>query len=242
MSETGQSDLPPEEVIEGDDVFLDTSVLLNHAHIEIEGNRGSKELLSCEAFNKTVGSTVEAELEDRLEVRQQVYRDLSTYLKQNRESHSSDLHIVYQYDPYSREELTELSLTKNDVKHIRRLQQHLAEECDRPQYKLRKYNRYLKKAFEAYTDQFESFPNEGEVDLAKNIGKRIDNYSDGKVLSQAVKWKRVRINNQGLEVEAVVSGDKDMYENVDEINEEIRKKYSKYSELSIHNLSVFSSE
>lgn len=208
MSDSESSATTPEAIIDGDEIFLDTSVVLNYAHIEVEGNKGSHEVLRCDSFDKTIGSTVRSELESRLDVRKDVYRDFSKFLKENRGSKGADLHIVYKYDSKSRDEIRDLDLTQNDIDHIRRLQHHLADKCDRPQYTLRKYNRFIKRRIRDCMNEHRAFPNAGNSELARSIGKRIENHSDGKVLSQAVKWKRIRVNNEGLEVEAVISDDK----------------------------------
>jgi len=231
--------MEPHLLFDGEEVFLDTSVVLNRVHREVETNRGSAELYSCEQIDMTLGSTVVDEINRRIDVRKMVYRDMSAFINNSSKSDDDDVHIVYKYDVCTRDAAQELDLTDHDITHIRNLQHHVASDCDKPAYILRKYNRMIKKRCDSQIQDYGTFENTGDEDLARDIGDRIQNHSDGKVLSQAVKWKHVRENNEGVTVEAVISDDRDMHTNEDEINEEITDHNSRFSTLKIIALTEF---
>ncbi|MEA5387249.1 hypothetical protein VB779_09415 [Haloarculaceae archaeon H-GB11] len=225
--------------VSADEVFLDTSVFLNWIQREVEGNKGSVEIFGDSSLDKTIGTVAKDELHERCNVRKKVYRDVSVFINK---SPRDDDDFVYEYEPRKcNSGYDDLELTDNDVTHIHQLQHYIAEECDKPAYTLRRYARFFEDRLDDLLKKSENFPNEPDSDLAENIDNEIDNWKDGQVLAQAVKWKRVRVNNDGKDVDAVVSDDGDMHQNEDEINDAIEstRNHSEWSSLTIYPLTDF---
>lgn len=230
-----------DEDIPGNEVFLDKSVLLNRIQIEIEGNRGSRELFEDQELRKTVSEKVANAVETRIDNRSQAYRDMAIFLKNTDEDGRPSDDIVYEYEvldsnrPPRREDLSQ-----DDVEHIWEVQHHIAS-VDKPGYTLRKYQRAYKKRLASILDSALEFDYDGDRQLAHRIGDTIGDHEDGEVLAQAVKWKHIRVNNQNRTVETLVSKDDDMYSNENDINSTIKDTagYSIGSTLTILALHEF---
>jgi hypothetical protein len=102
-----------------DNVFVDTSVLLNYAQRVIERDHTSP-LIDSDDVEIVVGVTVADELEEVRERREHIYRDFLAYL-------IDDAEDIGEYDPASRRPYFQT----NDERHVRNIQMKLAQLDDR---------------------------------------------------------------------------------------------------------------
>ena len=100
-------------------VFVDTSVLLNYAQRVIERDHTSP-LIDGNGVEVVVGVTVADELEDVRERREHIYEDFLAYL-------IDDTEEIGEYDPASRRPYFQA----NDERHVRNIQMKLAQLDDR---------------------------------------------------------------------------------------------------------------
>lgn len=106
-------------MLSSDNVFVDTSVLLNYAQRVIERDHTSP-LIDSDEVEVVVGVTVADELEEVRERREHIYEDFLAYL-------IDDMEEIGEYDPASRRPYFQ----SNDERHIRNIQMKLAQLDDR---------------------------------------------------------------------------------------------------------------
>lgn len=211
MPEAGDDD-PGTGVLSPDNVFVDTSVLLNYAQQIIERDHTSS-LIDSDDVEVVVGVTVAEELEDVQERREHIYEDFLAYLIDKEGE-------IGEYDPASRRPYFQA----NDERHVRNIQMELAQLDDR-----RMVQRDLRRALRSIERRLRYLVNELVPDRLFNqqpgltvlfaLQDIIPNDKDRSVIGDAALWSAESESSSG--VFATMDRD-DLLNHVDEINEALR--------------------
>lgn len=195
-----------------DNVFVDTSVLLNYAQRVIERDHTSP-LIDSDDVEIVVGVTVANELKDVRERREHIYEDFLAYL-------IDDTEDIGEYDPASRRPYFQA----NDERHVRNIQMKLAQLDDRRKiqrdlrHALRSIERRLSYlADEVVPDGF--FDQQPGLTVLFALQDVIPNDKDRSVVGDAALWSAEGKRSSG--VFATTDRD-DLLGRADEINEVLK--------------------
>lgn len=198
-----------EEPLSPNNVFVDTSVLLNYAQQVIERDHTSP-LIDSDEIEVVVGITVANELEEVRERREHIYEDFLAYL-------IDDAEDIGEYDPSSRRPYFQT----NDELHVRDVQMKLAQLDDRRkiQRDVRRALRSIKRRLSYIIDEvvpdslYDQQPGMAVMFALQDV---ISNDNDRKVIGDAALWSAEGENSSG--VFATMDRD-DLLDFADEIND-----------------------
>ncbi|SEH56426.1 hypothetical protein SAMN05192561_10778 [Halopenitus malekzadehii] len=195
-----------------DNVFVDTSVLLNYAQRVIERDHTSP-LFDSDDVEVVVGITVADELEEVRKRREHIYEDFLAYL-------IDDTEEIGEYDPASRRPYFQA----NDERHIRNIQMKLAQLDDRRkiQRDLRHTLRSIERRLCYLADEvvpdglFDQQPGLTVLFALQNV---IPNDKDRSVVGDAALWSAEAEESSGV---FTTTDRDDLLDLADEINEVLK--------------------
>jgi hypothetical protein len=198
--------------LSSDNVFVDTSVLLNYAQQVIERDHTSP-LIEGDEVEVVVGVTVAEELEDVQERREHIYEDFLEYLVDAEEE-------IGEYDPKSRRPYFQA----NDERHVRNIQMKLAQLDDRRriQRDLRHTLRSIERRLNYLSDEVvpeRSFDQQPGLTVLFALQDVIPNDKDRNVVGDAALWSAETEKSSGIF--ATMDLD-DLLEPADDINEVLK--------------------
>lgn len=215
----GQSLADPE------DLFLDTSILLNYVQSDLEESTNTEELLEHDSVF-VICSVVRGEFEERCKTRRQIYKDIVRFV-QERDIHDEP-HPILEYTMLSSAQLEgDATLTRNDREHLLDLQKHFID-TEKKLYQFRKYMRAAKRRQREIDQKVTDHEHGYDHALAEEINAVIDNWQDALVLTQGVAWK-----HSGGSGVIVTLDQNDMTDQTEAINNAIESYHSVGSQLKI---------
>jgi cell division protein ZapA (FtsZ GTPase activity inhibitor) len=211
MPEAGDDDSRV-ETLSPDNVFVDTSILLNYAQRVIERDHTSP-LIDSDDVEVVVGVTVADELEDVQERRKHIYEDFLEYL-------IDDSKEIGEYDPASRRPYFQ----ENDERHVRNIQMELSQLDDRRriQRNLRHALRSIERRLSYLVDEVipgRLFDQQPGLTVLFALQDVISNDNDRNVVGDAALWSAEGEMSSG--VFATMDLD-DLLEPADEINQVLK--------------------
>lgn len=213
------------------ELFVDTSVLLNYVQVWLEGDEGSVAIVEGN-YDKTICPPVDDELETRCKTRRQIYIDLQKFVEQEDEEGDDDLHPVFKYKVVDFEgQNPSVPVSDHDRDHLRDLQMEFASIDDEDKfYELRKFIRSVKTRKRTVDSEITIFDEGYESDLVDEINSRIDHRQDSLVLAHGAAWR----DFNGEDEDTIVTLDYDDMINCEsDINGAIEMFYSPNHHLNI---------
>ncbi|MDV7351096.1 hypothetical protein R3751_15080 [Halorubrum distributum] len=205
-NDTGVGTLSP------DNVFVDTSILLNYAQRVIERDHTSP-LIDSDDVEVVVGVTVADELEEVRERREHIYEDFLAYL-------IDDAEDIGEYDPASRRPYFQT----NDERHVRNIQMKLAQLDDRRkiQRDLRHALRSIERRLSYLADEVVPdglFDQQPGLTVLFALQDVIPNDKDRSVVGDAALWSAEAEESSGV---FTTTDRDDLLDLAEEINEVLK--------------------
>lgn len=228
--------------------YLDSSVVLNYIQSPFEKDQRSGEIIHHDSLSCDIGSVAKDEVQDRRTVRYQIYLDLLT-VAEGLELDDVDAIIpIYDFEPRDVELPDEdLNVTKNDISHIKEIQESLYGSEDQEDFENRIFG--IREAIRQMDSQerialmrMDEFNEEYDTSLVDAIDDEICNRKDAAVLAQAVAWRLYYYSN-GQGPETVLTLDwGDMINRKESINTAIVRERSTGSKINISSPDEFLQE
>lgn len=215
---------PDEEsakTVSPDNVFVDTSILLNYVQQGLEPDYGS-ELIEGNHIDIVVGVTVADEFDDVSDRRADIYPDFLDFLL----AEEGDL---TDYTPEERRPYFQ----ENDRRHLRNIQMKLSQLGDRAeiQRQMRRFVRAAQRRIEYIREEVlpeAKFDLQPGMTLLFALGDVIPNDSDRSVVGDAALWAAEVADSSGV---FVTMDRKDLLDLAEDINSVLREAKGKAWEL-----------